>query len=94
MQELKVLESHLKNDLDATKIGTMISLHTGLRIGEICALSWNDIDLDNNIIHVRHTVSRVKRDEDGSGTGSVLIIDSPKTKSSLYTSFLHSLKAI
>ena len=81
-QEQKTLESHLKNDIDSTKIGTMISLHTGLRIGEICALSWNDIDLKNNIIHVRHTVSRVKKDKNNAEFGTALIIDSPKTKSS------------
>ena len=81
-QELKTLESHLTNDIDSTKIGTMISLHTGLRIGEICALSWDDIDLKNNIIHVRHTVSRVKNDKGHAELSTALIIDSPKTKSS------------
>jgi len=81
-QEQKTLEAHLANDIDSTKIGTMISLHTGLRIGEICALSWDDIDLKNNIIHVRHTISRVKKDDNNAEFGTALIIDSPKTKSS------------
>jgi len=77
-----VLEASLINSLDKTKLGVLITLHTGLRIGEICALSWKDIDLDSGVIHVRHTVARVQSSDTGSSTHSMLIIDSPKTVSS------------
>ena len=36
----------------------MIELFAGLRMGEICALTPNDIDLKNNVIHVRNTITR------------------------------------
>lgn len=36
----------------------MIELFAGLRMGEICALTPDDIDLKNNVIHVRNTVTR------------------------------------
>ena len=38
---------------------TLLSLYTGLRIGEISALKWEDIDLDTNIIHVENTIQRI-----------------------------------
>ena len=34
----------------------MIGWYTGMRLGEILALTWNDIDLSNGIIHVRKQV--------------------------------------
>lgn len=74
------LESVLLADTDSTKLGVLISLYTGLRIGEICALTWDDIDLDKNVIYVRHTVARVRCPESGT---SRLVIDRPKTLSSL-----------
>ena len=58
----------------------MISLNTGLRLSEICALKWSDIDFENAILHVRTTVARVRNTGEGSKTK--LIIDRPKTKSS------------
>lgn len=32
---------------------------TGLRRGEVCALRWSDIDLDDNVIHVRRAIAAV-----------------------------------
>lgn len=81
IEEQKKLETHLCSELDPTKAGIYISLHTGLRIGEICALSWDDVDFKNRIIKIRHTVARV-RDSD-SGATTKLIIDTPKTPASI-----------
>ena len=38
------------------RVGIVISLFTGLRIGEVCGLKWEDIDLDEGVIRVRRTV--------------------------------------
>lgn len=51
-----------------------------MRIGEVCALTWNDIDFSTCTIYVRHTVSRVKTDN--IHTKTELILDEPKTTSS------------
>lgn len=80
--EQKKLENYLLLGIDKTRIGVLLSLYTGLRIGEVCALAWEDIDFENNIIHVRHTVARVKCADPLSSAKSVLIIDAPKTESS------------
>lgn len=77
-----ILEKWLQTDTDETKLGVLISLYTGLRIGEICALTWNDIDLKNKVIYVRNTVVRVKSAA-GESAKTHLIIDSPKTAASL-----------
>ncbi len=82
LADQKKLESYLLLGLDPTRTGVLLSLYTGLRIGEVCALAWEDIDFENNIIHVRHTVSRIKSAGRSSSVKSVLIIDAPKTKSS------------
>ncbi|MGI6553836.1 MAG: site-specific integrase [Bacillota bacterium] len=49
-------------------------LGTGLRIGELLALEWKDVDLEKGIINVRHTISRTQ--------SKGLIIEDPKTEKS------------
>ena len=82
IDEQKRLETHLISEIAPTQLGILISLHTGLRIGEICALAWEDVDIENRIIHVRHTVARIKSTDFSEGNSSKLIIDAPKTKAS------------
>lgn len=36
----------------------LILLNTGLRIGELCALEWKDVDLENRILHINKTLNR------------------------------------
>ncbi len=79
--EQKLLVNICLTQIDETKVCVLLSLYAGLRIGEICALEWKDLDLENCLIHVRKTVSRV------SGTGenkvrSSLVITRPKTVAS------------
>lgn len=79
----KSLEEAIASEISPTGIGIIISLYTGLRIGEICALKWSDVDLDRGVLYVRHTVARVR--SDGSTKKTLLIIDQPKTPSSRRT---------
>lgn len=41
-------------------LGVLLALYGGLRLGEVCALQWKDIDLEENIIHIRKTLQRIK----------------------------------
>lgn len=68
-------------DSSKVAIGTLAALQAGLRIGEVCALRWCDVDFENNVIHIRHTVSRVP--SPNSEYKTMLILDTPKTPSSL-----------
>lgn len=79
-EEQKKLEASLLNNFDLTGAGIYISLHTGLRIGEVCSLTWNDIDMNKRVIHVHHTVARIRSSSSAGST--ILVIDTPKTKAS------------
>lgn len=83
-EEQQRFVNYAKNNLGLTELGMLISLYSGLRIGEVCALRWEDIDLKNNVIHVRHTVSRIRSESESISNclNSELIMDRPKTKAS------------
>lgn len=81
-QEQAKLKAYIDDNMDLTCLGIIISLYAGLRIGEVCALSWDDIDLRLGVIHIRHTVARIKLIDVSGKKGSQLILDKPKTKSS------------
>lgn len=77
--EQKKLSEHLLKSVDNMSIGILLSLYTGLRIGEICGLKWSDIDFKKSILTVRRTVQRIR-----TGIhGTKLIVDTPKSRSSL-----------
>ncbi len=80
VEDQKTLERDIRQNISPEGIGVLLSLYTGLRIGEVCALSWKDIDFRQKIIYVNHTVSRIISDETDRKT--VLILDEPKTVSS------------
>ena len=61
-------------------LGIIICLYTGLRIGEICALRWKNIDLDKREIRVRQTLQRIYDEKTGK---TKIIIDTPKSKKSI-----------
>ena len=60
---------------DLTKAGILMTLFTGLRIGELCALKWEDIDLKNNVITVSKSLQRVSAGESGG-----LVMSVPKSR--------------
>lgn len=76
------LEQELLHNMNEDKLLIYITLYTGLRIGEACALRWEDIDLETKVLFVRQTISRKWYEENGTKR-SVLTIDTPKTKASL-----------
>lgn len=65
--------------------GVLLALYTGLRIGEVCALQWRDIDLQERTLRVCKTVQRIFYKEWDGRSGSQLVITAPKTSSSLRT---------
>lgn len=73
ISEQNLFEKYLYKDMDNFKFAALISLYTGIRIGELCALQWKDIN--NGTIKIYKTLHRLK-DEKGKST---IFIDSPKT---------------
>ncbi len=80
-EEQEKLVKNLIYDLDSYKLGILICMLTGLRLGEICALKMSDIDLDKRVLYVRRTAQRIKIDNSIHKTK--LITDEPKTRSSI-----------
>lgn len=78
----KQMEDALIYDNSRTALGILIALNVGLRIGEICALKWEDIDLRNKIIKVQKSVIRVSN-TDNDLQKTKYILAEPKTKSSI-----------
>lgn len=81
LEQQKLLEYCQKNK-DKKNIGIMLSLTLGLRIGEVCGIKWEDIDLDNETLNVKRTVQRIYINYNGEKR-SKIIVNSPKTKKSL-----------
>lgn len=75
--EQTALLRYLYDDMDLKKMGIVLCLSTGLRLGEVCALKWEDIDLQSRILHVNHTVQRISISNRTSKT--VLCEGKPKT---------------
>jgi integrase len=78
----KQLEDTLIYDNSKTTLGILIALKVGLRIGEICALRWEDIDLKNKIIKVQKSVVRVSNTSSDSQKTKYILAE-PKTKTSI-----------
>ncbi len=76
----KILD-HIQSHFTFTGLGIYISLSTGLRIGEICALKWNDINITEGTITVSRTIERIYMVE-GEKKHTELVISSPKTRNS------------
>lgn len=49
----------LYDEMDIYKMGILICISTGLRLGEICSLKWEDVDLKRKVLHVNTTVQRI-----------------------------------
>lgn len=82
IEEEKILISFLREKKDVRRFGVLLSLFMGMRIGELCALQWKNIDLDDAIIHVEGTLLRIPNIVEGSKTKTKILLDKPKTISS------------
>ena len=73
--------NYIHSHFTFTGLGIYISLSTGLRIGEICALKWSDINVTDGTITVSRTIERIYIIE-GVKKHTELIVNTPKTKNS------------
>lgn len=74
--EQQVLVKKLLEQNDIYSFGILLTLYTGLRIGEVCALQWKDVSA--NTIHIQRTMQRLKSDSEKTE----IVILPPKTSSS------------
>lgn len=77
-KEKERLTKELKTNISRVKLGIMLGLYTGMRIGEVCGLKWSDFDADAGTVTINRTVQRIS---DNNG-GTVFIVSTPKTEAS------------
>lgn len=81
-QALSALEEYLAADSGRdTSLGILVAFYTGIRIGELCGLRWEDVDLADSIIYVRRNVQRVP--SSSGGTKTRIAIQAPKSGDSV-----------
>ncbi|WP_296874799.1 site-specific integrase [Thomasclavelia sp.] len=80
-EEKDKMVNYCLSNTSYTTVAIYISLYTGMRIGEVCGLKWEDIDFKNQTISVVRTVQRIK-DEDSKNSKTSKMIFEPKTQSS------------
>jgi integrase len=83
-QEQEKLCEFLTSDLDKFNTGILLCLFTGLRIGEICGLCWEDVSIAERTLKIRQTAQRVQN-TDAQGSKTQIIFSSPKSAGSMRT---------
>lgn len=76
--ELKQLARIILRRTDETGLGILLTVYTGIRLGELCGLKWQDVNVDTGMLHVQRTVERIAQ-EDGT---TCLTVQTPKTDNS------------
>lgn len=79
--EQKAIENYIENSENKNDIGIILCFYTGIRIGELCALQWENIDLKRGVISIENTLYRVKSKKDIKKTE--LKLSTPKSESSV-----------
>ena len=83
VQEEGCLFKYLEANMDYRNFGIYLCLFTGIRIGELCALTWTDISLKEKLLNVHSTMQRIQKDSPSSNTKTHIMITSPKSNSSI-----------
>lgn len=81
--EQMILDSQPNDNKFRVKLGILFTLYTGVRIGELCGLKNSDIDLTNNVVSINRTVERIADLDHNSDTKTKVIVNEPKTQTSI-----------
>lgn len=77
-----ILYSYCKENMNDKNLGILICLFTGIRIGELCALKWDDISIVDHTLRIDKTMQRIQT----HGTPKTIIsITKPKSQCSIRT---------
>lgn len=82
ISEQEKLEGVLREDLSPCNLGILLCLYTGIRIGEVCALTWKDIIVEEQLLSVNKTMQRLQQ-LNGSERKTKVVISSPKSECSI-----------
>lgn len=79
--------SYLLEDMDSCKFGVLLTLFTGIRIGELCALRWSNLSVKEQTIRIDATLQRLRDTNAAGNSGSRtrIVIGIPKSDTSIRT---------
>ena len=75
VQEQQTLCRYLQSDMTLSNLGILLCLFTGIRVGELCALKWEDISFAEQTLSVRHTMQRLPAPDGGASRTKVWLSD-------------------
>lgn len=76
------LTDHLEND---TCLGILFAMYTGIRIGELCALQWKDIDLESGVVSIHRNLQRIQNRAEAESGKTKIYVQKPKSTKSVRT---------
>jgi len=82
--EQEKLCTYLYSEINPCNVGILVCLFTGLRIGEICALRWEDVSFSEQTIYVHQTLQRIQ-DRTDSTRKTRVVLTTPKSACSIRT---------
>lgn len=82
LNEQQRLSRHLCNNPTPCHLGILLCLYTGLRIGEICALKWDDIYIGEQYLYIHQTMQRIQT-KGKPGKKTEIVIQAPKSDCSI-----------
>ena len=81
-EQVKKLVDYLEANPSFENLAILLTIYSGIRIGEVCALQWKNVDLDAKLIHIKATIQRIYVEDDEGHMHTEISISSPKTQSS------------
>lgn len=82
-EEQRKIDLYLKEHPNVFNIAVYLSMYCGLRIGEVCALQWKDIHLDQGTMNISKTLIRIQNKMIPENHKTEIVIQQPKTDSSI-----------
>lgn len=77
--EEEKLFAFLSENTDNYKLGVLIAMYSGIRIGELCALRWKDISLTDKVMRIHKTMQRLQNEKTDSVSKTEIVITAPKS---------------
>ena len=84
-EEQDKLQSYIVKNITSYSLGVLFAIQTGVRIGELCALQYQDINLQEGIVNISKTLQRTFVKNVAQENTSQIVISSPKSKTSIRT---------
>lgn len=81
-EEQKIIEEKAREKLNIRKLCLLLCLYTGLRIGEISGLKWEDINFSTKSLEVKRTIERIRNVDPNKKGKTELIASTPKSDTS------------